>query len=341
MDVQILIKRYNKTKGSRANWDAHWQEISNYVLPKKDDVYTKQSNVGGEKKNKTQKLYDATAIHSNELLASALHGMLTNPSVQWFELSTGIPELDDVHEIRLWLQRAALKIHQVLNNSNFQTEIHEVYLDISSFGTGLMRIEEDDKLHVRFQSRPIFEAYIIENRKGMIDTIFREFNLTHREMLKEYGEEAFTEMQLSFIKRDLDKEELIVHAVCPRDDYEIAELKGPKGMAFGSYYIWDKEACILKESGFEEFPYIVPRWTKISGETYGRSPAMKALPDIKMLNVMMKTIIRAAQKTVDPPLMVPDDGFSLPLRTTPGGTNYYRAGTPDEIKPLATNNRVD
>jgi hypothetical protein len=32
--------------------------------------------------------------------------------------------------------------------------------------------------------------------------------------------------------------------------------------------------------------------------------------------------------------MVPDDGFMLPVRTTPGGLNFYRSGTRDRIEPL-------
>jgi hypothetical protein len=61
---------------------------------------------------------------------------------------------------------------------------------------------------------------------------------------------------------------------------------------------------------------------------------MNALPDVKMLNTMCKTSIRAAQKQIDPPLMVPDDGFLMPIRTIPGGLNYYRSGTRDRIEPL-------
>jgi len=61
---------------------------------------------------------------------------------------------------------------------------------------------------------------------------------------------------------------------------------------------------------------------------------MTALPDVKMLNEMSKTTIKAAQKQVDPPLLVPDDGFLLPVRTVPGGLNFYRSGTRDRIEPL-------
>jgi hypothetical protein len=80
---------------------------------------------------------------------------------------------------------------------------------------------------------------------------------------------------------------------------------------------------------------MAPRFLKASFEIgYGRSPAMTALPDIKMLNKMSETTIRAAQKQVDPPLLVPDDGFMLPIRTVPGGLNFYRSGTRDRLEPL-------
>ena len=86
---------------------------------------------------------------------------------------------------------------------------------------------------------------------------------------------------------------------------------------------------------------MVPRWSKVAGEIYGRSPSMTSLPDIKMVNAMMKTIIKAAQKITDPPLLVPDDGFILPVRTVPGGLNFYRSGTQDRIEPLETRGRPD
>jgi hypothetical protein len=92
----------------------------------------------------------------------------------------------------------------------------------------------------------------------------------------------------------------------------------------------------ISQGGFEELPYVVPRFLKATGEVMGRSPAMTALPDVKMLNLMSKTIIQAAQKQIDPPLLVPDDGFLLPIRTQPGGLNFFRSGSRETITPLNT-----
>jgi hypothetical protein len=76
---------------------------------------------------------------------------------------------------------------------------------------------------------------------------------------------------------------------------------------------------------------------KVAGDMYGYSPGVIMLPDIKMLNAITKTVIKGAQKIVDPPLIMPHDGFLLPLRTVPGGINYRLSGSPqDRIEPLET-----
>jgi hypothetical protein len=108
-----------------------------------------------------------------------------------------------------------------------------------------------------------------------------------------------------------------------------------------SQYALPEENIELREAGFRELPYVVPRWSKAAGEVYGRSPGMNALPEVKTLNKMMETTIIGAQKVVDPPLQLPDDGFIMPIITEPGGLNYYRSGTNDIIKPVFNDSRID
>jgi hypothetical protein len=107
-------------------------------------------------------------------------------------------------------------------------------------------------------------------------------------------------------------------------------------MAFASLYIAVKDKHLIEETGFPELPFIVVRLEVESGEVYGRSIGMKKLPEVKLLNKKVKLRIKAFEKKVDPPLQVPDDGYIMPLRTTPGGINYYRSNTNDRIQPLDT-----
>lgn len=323
-----IVQKFDKLKSDRVNWDSYWEELAKFVMPRKDEVYGMV--VAGEKKG--HNLYDSTSVHANELLASALHSMLTNPSSVWFGLSTGDKRLDQDKDARQFLQDAVLKMIQVLNKSNFQTEIHETYLDLGGIGTTSLRIEEDEESIVRFFASSIYEVYIEENNKGIVDTVYREYKYTLRQIVQEFGEEILPlDLKQQYMKDDTVKCD-VIHAIEP---------KSMGSDEFASYHVLKEHTVLLREGKFNEKPYAVPRWTKITGEKYGRCPAMKSLPDIKMLNTMMKTMIRAAQKAADPPLMIPDNGFLLPVRTQPGGSNIYRAGSKDRIEPLITGGRID
>lgn len=335
---QNILKLLEKLKGDRANWESHWKDIAEYIVPNKDNVYGNDKTQGEKKFNE---LYDGTAIHSNELLGSALHGMLTNPTNPFFGLSSGDVGIDKQDEVRKWFQKCTRVMHDVLNNSNFQTEIHEVYLDQGSFGTSVLFTDEDDEDVVRFMAHTIFQVWIAENYKGVVDTVIREFKKSMKDILQEFGEDWLKQdPMLENMKRDLQKEHCIVHAVYPNNEYNPqAEDKTKK--PFVSCYLLKDSKVVLREKGYDTFPYAVPRWTKIAGEVYGRSPGMKSLPDTKMINQMMKVTIRSAQKIVDPPLMAPDDGITGGVKTQPGAINYYRAGSSDRIEPLATGARID
>lgn len=331
-----IIKRYQRLKGERSTWETHWQDLADYILPNKDQVVQKLT-VSGEKK--FRHILDNSAIQSNELLAGALHGLLTNPNDTWFELTTGDIELDDDPEISVWLQDTARRMLNVMNNSNFQTEVHEMYLDLGCFGTAPMLIEEDPDFVVRFHSQPVSNVVIDENNLGRIDTIMREFRWDLRKIELEFGEDALSD-ELKRQKQSgkySEKKYDIIHAIYPRNEVD------PGSSGFVSHYVLKKDKHTLRGGRFNEFPYIVARWSKLTTEMYGRSPGMVALPEAKMINKMSEAVIKGAQKTVDPPLQAPSDGYIMPIRTKPGSINFYMAGTGgrDEIKPIFNDARID
>lgn len=328
----MFKSRYEKYKSERNNWDEFWEDIANFTAPDKNDVFQKYSREKGDRKY--NRLYEASAVHFNEMLANTLHSMMTNPSQVWFELNHRNKRLNQIPAVRKYMQELSEKMIQILNNTNFQAQVHEVYLDLGSFGTGVMGIFEDDDNVMRFDSKPIYYFHIKENSKGVVDEICYEKEYKVEEAFDEFGEESFGEEAIR-LREDMDKKIKILHFIMPRDTSERVGLGG-KSKPFQSTYIYCEKDMIIKEEGFNEFPFVVPRWIKLTDEKYGRSPAMKALPDIKMLNAIMKTTIRGAQKMVDPPLMVPDDGILGRVNARPGGLIPYRSGTQDRVFPLET-----
>jgi hypothetical protein len=327
-----LINKYNQLKGERTNWDSYWEELSFYIVPRKNNIYGSRSS--GEKRGEDL-LYDSTSIHANELLASALHSMLTNPSSIWFGLSTGDDDLDMNDDIRKWLDIAVKKMINIFNNTNFNSEVHELYLDLGSFGTATLFIEEDDDNVLRFKAAPIYEHYVEENNKGLVDTIFKEYKWTAKQIVQEFGEK-FTPQQVKDAEKTAPTRLFsIIHGVGPRSKRNHRKINS-QNKPYYSVHVLLETREVLRNSGYYENPYVIPRWSKVSGEIYGRSPGMKCLADIKMTNAIMKITLQAAQLTIAPPLQAPDDGILLPIKTHPHALNIYRAGSKDRIEPLNT-----
>ena len=327
-----LLRRYATLARQRQTWEQHWQEIADYIVPRKASI-TVSGRSAGDKR--MQKVFDATAIHASELLSASLHGMLTNPSSRWFDLQYQDDGLNVMDEAKEYLEAQVDTMYGAFGRSNFAEQVHELYHDLITFGTGVMMIEDFDG-GVRFSTRHISECYLSEDEWGRVDTVFRRFKMPLRAISQQFGRDKLSTKLIKELEKDPYQPIEIIHAVMPRDPDDMPYgRKDAASKPWKSCYIDPDSKTLLRESGYDEFPYVCPRFLKASHElSYGRSPAMVALPDTKMINAMSEVTIRAAQKQIDPPLMVPDDGFMLPVRTRPGGLNFYRSGSRDRIEPL-------
>ena len=324
-----LKSNLSRLMEQRSTWESHWQECADFMQPRKAEITNERAR--GDKRN--LQIFDATAIHALELLASSLQGMLTSSANRWFSLRYKEDQLNDIDEAKEWLEDVTDKMYTAFARSNFQQEIFEAYHDLITFGTACMMIEGDEDQILRFSTRHIKELYIQENDKGFIDTVYRRFKIPVHAAVEKFGLENLSlETGKLFKKEPFEKIEL-VHVARPRTIYNENKLD-KKNMPIQSIYFEFGSGHIIDIGGFKELPYVVPRYLKASTEIYGRSPAMNALPDVKVLNKMVETAMKAAAKQVDPPLLVPDDSMLSPIRMSAGSLNYYRSGSRDRIEPL-------
>lgn len=337
-----IIKRHDKMMSDRGNWLQHWQDLKDLVRPSTTD-FTSSYKVKGKKL--TMNIYDGTATWANEQLAAGLHSFLTNPTARWFNIKVENIETSQLSGESLeWLEMVSDIIYGEYADPdvNFNPIVHELYLDLGSFGTGVLYQDYNRKRRsLSFRAFALGDCAIAENSDGFVDTLSREIVMTRRQMEQMFGDSV--PPPTSDKKTEDDREFHVVHMVFPRSDRDATKYTS-KNMPFASVYVCKDKGVILRDSGFTAFPYHVPRWTKLAGETYGRSPGMNCLPDIKMVNKMSKTVIKAAEKITDPPLMVPDDGFILPIKTAPGSLMFYDATTLDHnylLKPLETRGRPE
>ena len=329
---EYIKKRCSSLESDRATWEDHWQDILDYVMPRKADI----SFVRAKGTKRTEVLYDSTAITANNLLAASLQGTLTSPSLPWFHLKLRDKELNEHRDVQLWLEDSARRMYDTFNESNFNTEVHELYLDLCSVGTGSMFVEEGNNGFetegIHFNTLHIAEYFIQENINGQVDTLYRKYKLTARQAIEEFGEDNLGEKIIEASKNKPDKMFNFIHAVEPTKDYERALGKANTKLPFHSCHVCVEDKMVVRTGGYNEFPYLVPRWAKATGEIFGRSPSYNALPDIKTLNKAVEIGLKAWAKAIDPPLLVQDDGVIGRVRMTPAGITVVR--NDGAIKPL-------
>ena len=335
-----IFSRFARLKNDRAVWESHWEEIAERVLPR-SRIFTGELTAGDKR---TSKLYDATAALACERFASAVESLLTPRGARWHQLRSTNPMLNKDHQVRLWFDQVTsiMFAYRYSPKSFFSSQMHEGYMSNGAFGTAGMFVDEHPEGGLMYRHVHLSDLYLAENEMGRIDTVFRTFKVTARQALRmfEDGDLSSNLRKLAAEKPD-DKVELL-HVCCPRTDRDI-NARDRKNRRFFSGYYEVKEQQLIEEGGMDDMGYILSRYNTGPREIYGRSPSMTVLPDIKMINEMSKTVIRAGQKAVDPPLIIADDGVILPVNSKPGAATFARMDGRSQapIQPLFTGARVD
>ena len=340
MDTDEIFIRFERLQKARANWESHWEEIAERVLTRSSEFIGEREP--GDKRN--SKLYDATAALALERFSSAVESLLTPRGAKWHTLRATNPVIDQDDDVRAWFQQVekTLFSYRYSPRANFASQMHECYMSLGAFGTAALFVDEAVSRGMKYRAVHLSDIFIAEDENGAIDTVFRRCEMTARQALRMFADGNLSTDLKKLANEKPDERVKFLHVVMPRIDRD-PERIDRKNLPFMSAYFEIKTKNLIEEGGFLQLPYIMSRYVTGPRETYGRSPAMTVLPEIKMINEMSKTVIRAGQKVVDPPLLVADDGVIFPVNTTPGGTTFARLDGRSQapIQPLFTGARVD
>ncbi len=346
-----LIRIYQKLKGDRGTWEQHWEEIAERILPRQIGLVGERTP--GEKR--TQKVFDSKPMVALERFAAVNDSMLTPRQVKWHNLRTTDENLNKDFEVQDWLYQ----VNSILYNSrytpsaNFAGQNSERWTSMGAFGTGILFIDYDtgrgaSQKGLRYRCVNLRDCFILENHQGIIDTVYRRIRWDARQAAQRWGEDKLPEN----IRKCLDspttmnKLHEFVHVVRPRTDYWPGRMDA-QGKPWQSLYIAVADKQVMEDGGYTSWPYSISRYVTAPDEVYGRSPAMAALPDIKMLNEMSRTDIRAVHKLVDPPILLHDDGVlgggAMTVNMQPGGLNVGGVNKNGQqlVQPFMTGARVD
>lgn len=340
--INNIFQRFKVLKNNKQSLTSLFSLISEYVYNRKYDRYgVPNSGIFAD-----GDIYDNTAQRANGIMANVMVNNIWPNGPRTFSLGRTW-DTPDTEEVKNYFSYVNQQMYSVMDNTKagLQTALDEYMLDQGAFATSgiYVKEKEDDRaVPVRYEAWSIKGRYIDEGPDGNIDTIFSEISMSVRNAVKVYGYENLSaRVRKDFDNGDIENKVKILHAIEPRLERDKSK-KGVKDMPIASIHIEVDTRKILKESGMEEMPVFIGRFSKVPGEIYGRSPAMVAMADILEINAVREAISIATEKQLDPPMAVYDDGAlgAGAIDTSAGAINVFsvtgrlNAGKP--IEPLYT-----
>ena len=321
-----LLTRWGQLQSERASWWAHWQEITSFVLPRNGRYFRQDRDKGWRRHNS---IYDNTGTRALRTLGAGMMAGATSPARQWFRLGTGDPELNSYAPVKVWLDDVTKRMQLVFQKSNTYRALHTMYEELGAFGTAVSIVLPDFNNVIHHYPITTGEYAIATDYQGRVTTLYREFEQTVSQIVTEFGyKNCSHSVRNLFDRGSLDQWIPIIHAIEPRTDRDTTK-KDSKNMPYKSCYfeVGGDQGKFLRESGFNKFPALVPRWSVSGGDIYGNSPGMEALGDIKQLQHEQLRKAQCIDYQTKPPLQVPTSMKNRDVETLPGGISFVDGGS--------------
>lgn len=333
--VREIMADHAAMKAARESFHGQWNDVIEQVLPRYRKFDEARNTSPGEKR--TQKIFDATSMLALRHFAAAMDSMITPRTQRWHKLTVSDEALRESPAVKRYLEQVTnlLFAHRYRWRANFASQSGESYISHGAFGAGGLMIDDVLGDGIRYRNLRMNRLWFSEDAYGMVDKAHIQWSLSVRQAAQKFGRQNLPpSMQLS-LERNPETVYEFLHAVRPRRQREVGRVDN-RNMPYQSVWLTLDGERIIEHSGYRVFPLAIGRFYATDDSAYGYSPAMEALPDVRMLNDMEKTNIKGAQKAVDPPLILADDGALEAFNLKAGALNFgYMSmqGTP-LVQPL-------
>lgn len=316
--VADILRDQSQMAAQRYNHDTIWQRIAELIDPD-NALFTQQAGWQGQRRDQYQ--FDSTGQLALERFQSIMESVISPRTQQWHAMMPQDPALRANRKVMAWCEEFTRRLFRAryAPMAGFITASSEHYRSLGAYGNGCTYVDEIPGRTLRYNAEFIGDMYVSRDAYGLVRKVHRKFVLTAQQAKQKFVEDRLPNV----IKRATDPREFtFIHCVKPRNDRD-PERRDYRGMEFASYYVCvDAADGIIAESGYRTMPYIYSMYSTAPRETYGRGPASKILNTLNTINEKQKTILRAGQRAVDPPLLLPDEDILSEFSLRAGALNY-------------------
>ncbi|WP_338506424.1 portal protein [Erwinia aphidicola] len=332
---QRLTKQLAQLDSDRSTFEPHWRELSDFISPRSSRFLVSDAN---RNSRRNTSIVDPSASLAEDVLSSGMMSGITSPARPWFKLATPDKAMMDYGPVKIWLEAVQDRMNDMFNKSNLYQSLPIIYSQLGTYGVAAMAVMEDDEDVIRTYPFPIGSYYLANSARLNVDTCFRKFRMTVRQLVTEYGLDKVSDsVKGQWETGSYEQWHDVVHAVYPNVNRDTGKLDA-KNKRYKSVYFEEAggDDNILRESGFDEFPVMAPRWIVNGEDVYGsKCPGMTALGQVKALQLEQKRKSQLIDKATNPPMVGPTALKSQRVSLLPGDITYVDQLTGQEgLRPL-------
>ncbi|OGT02872.1 MAG: phage tail protein [Gallionellales bacterium RBG_16_57_15] len=337
-DPKAIVRRLSSLRSLRQPHEQAWQECFDYSFPERGTGLMSSELTPQSAQTKKNRILDDTAADSARILSAGLVSGTTPANSIWFGLDSG-NEQDDKNSEQddedRWLDDASRTIFANIHSANFDAAAYECCIDIVPAGWFVLYVDENPEGGYQFEQWPIAQCFISASKRGgLVDTIFREDEPTVEQLVTEYGiDNVSDDVRNKFKNEKFDEKVKICHAIYPRKIYAVGGRMA-KNLPFESCHVEINNNHLLRESGYHEFPCVVPRWMLTPGTSYATGPMSSALGSIRTINDIKAMELLALDIAAAGMYKAVDDGVLNPTSIKLGPRKIIVMNSIDSMQEL-------
>ncbi len=292
-----LMQRHGELEELRRKEERLLRKIAQLLRPDDDDFSGSDAQTDGTQ----PEVFDSTPLYAHSDFVAGLFGQAINPANRWYELGLEDQDLAKWKTVKDWLWASTSLTAQSLSPSvsSFYLEAPAWFADLGSFGLGVMSSEEAvGQGRIIDRAHAIRNCYIDLDEYGECTTVHTIEMVTGRNVLKRFPGTGGVREDQSRYK--------IIHACFPNPDFREGKM-GPQGKRFLSVKFSPDIPDLFKTSGYYEFPYFVPMWSRRAGSVWPRGPGHLVHPDASTLQEFRRSELTAAAFAADPIRLISAD----------------------------------
>lgn len=267
--------------------------------------------------------YDDTASHAAWQAAAQVQGAAMPRGAAWFTLHDANEGMNLPRAERIWFQQAADHMHAMFAAPDRALYMHafESLESTVTLGNGPLFLGDDPRSGAWFRALALAQCRMRESERGIVDQVGRRWTAPPAAIIREYGAEAAGPECRELAQANSQSELELTWLVDPRPGGEAGGFARNK--PWRSIVVIEAHGHVIRESGFDTFPFAWPRHSRQAGCRYGDGITTRYLSAHRVLNEYAMRFLQSAQLAVAPPMWVPGEGILNEFSLGPFALNYF------------------